>query len=226
MAKASWCNVSPTTGSSGTTTLTIDGGAHDGRNSRQTTVTVETTAGSPKATKNITVNQAAYGSVLRGDSATLSLTNAANSGYVTGYSNLATLGVAKYSDTNVFTLSDYQFSTNNGSSWSTFTPKTAITGDPGAAAVYKWRFKVTATANGTVNAKTESLVIFDTAVYGTTTPTPTGTGTPAPNSYVFVTVTQAAGAPTLTLSATTINLDAAGTSQTTSVTTNTSFSVS
>ena len=59
MAKASWCNVSPMSGSKNGT-LTISAGVHTGRTARSTTVTV-TAANGTKPSATIAVSQAGTG---------------------------------------------------------------------------------------------------------------------------------------------------------------------
>ncbi|UVS02945.1 BACON domain-containing protein [Bacteroides fragilis] len=59
MAKASWCNVSPMSGSKNGT-LTISAAAHAGREARSTTVTVTAKNGT-KPSASIAVSQAGVG---------------------------------------------------------------------------------------------------------------------------------------------------------------------
>jgi hypothetical protein len=206
MAKQSWNTVVPTSGTAGTTTVTISATEHTGRNSRVSTVTFTTTEGSPTVSKTLSVTQLAK-NILAG-TASQSFVKEGEAVILSGIANTSkiTLGISGTG----FSLSNFQISKDDGTTWTDATSGTALSGDPGASNAYQWRVKVTVTANP--NAVSRG---------GTLTVTPnSGEGT-----ALTVTLTQAAADPTLTLSASTMSLAATGVQQTITVSSNTSYSI-
>jgi hypothetical protein len=85
---------------------------------------------------------------------------------------------------------------------------TAISGDPGATAEYAFSITLSAAANGTTAARTQTLTV-------------TANG----GQSAQATISQAAGDPTLSISPSSITLTAAGTAVAVTVTSNTNWSV-
>jgi hypothetical protein len=222
MAKAAWCSASPTSGSAGTTTVNVGGTAHTGRSNRSTTLTFQTTEGSPQQTKELDVIQLAAGDILT-NTAPGSIGKAGGSVTISGTSNAKALGFL-LSDIPGFTLSNLQISTDGGSSWKGITSIATISGDPGAAAVYQWRCTVTATANTTALAKSVKLSVYNPDE--TPTPWPNPSPDPEANKSLTISITQSSGDASLSLNKTSLNLVAAGTQQAVTVESNTSYSIS
>ena len=201
MAYASWVTPSKTTGS-GDDTVSWTGSAHTGRSSRTTTATF---SASGVESKTLTIIQAGKSEFVTIDS-TASVAKSGGTVTITGTSNSSKLTFSLTGTNGIgLTLpSSYtanSVSTSNGA---------AITGDPGAAQQYT--FSITFTnidENTTISSLSSQLTV-------------------TPNSGTAATcdITQAAGDPYLTISPTTINLTAAGTAVSVSVTSNTSWSVS
>ena len=202
MPKATWCTVSPASGT-GNGTVAVSGSNHTGRSARTTTVTVSATG---VTAQTVSVSQASPGNVTTG-ATPASIAKGGETIKVTGTSNSTKLTFA-LSGTG-FTLGALEISTDGGTTWTAITSATAITNDPGAAATYQWRATVTVASNPTIAARTATLTV-----------------TPGEGTAVTITCTQAAGDPTLTLSPTTISLVAAGTAQNVTVTSNASWTVS
>ncbi|MDR1224875.1 MAG: hypothetical protein LBL07_18655 [Tannerella sp.] len=225
MAIASWLNLSPTSGSAGTTQLSVGGTVHTGRSSRTITPTAKTTAGSPEVTVELPVTQEAAGNILTiiapstvaKTGASLVINGTSNAPSLAFQLGLGSAGVSG------FTLSTLQISTDGGSTWKAITNTGTISGDPGAAATYLWRATVVVAANTTVSARSCDFCVYNFASYPTPIPNPS----PAPSPiFGSVLINQAAGDATLTLSAASLSLTAAGTAKTVTVTSNTSFSIS
>ncbi len=92
MAKASWCNVSPMSGSENGT-LTISVAAHAGREARSTTVTVTAKNGT-KPSASIAVSQAGVGVQLTMDTSKPDLPGEGGSVTINGSSNSPTLKIS------------------------------------------------------------------------------------------------------------------------------------
>jgi hypothetical protein len=200
MSKASWCTVSPSSGT-GNKTVSVSGTAHTGRVQRETTLTVKTTTGSPVQTKTVDVIQSPKAEFVSGKNA-YSATATATTVAISGTSNSSKL---------TFTFSGIvtavsNFKVNEVSA----TSGTAIVGDPGADAEFAWTATATISVNSTISSRTGTVTITcnDTA------------------KTLIATITQAAGAATLTVSKTSITLAQAGTAVTFDVTSNASWSIS
>jgi hypothetical protein len=224
MAKAAWCSASPASGTAGSTTVSVGGTAHTGRSNRSTKLTFQTTAGSPQQTKELDVIQLAAGNILT-KTAPGSIGKAGGSIIVTGTSNAPSLSFAMNTGSaDAFILSNFQISTNGGSTWTGITNATAIANDPGASATYQWRCTITAAANTFVSARSSRLFVSNGVELPTVSPDPTPD--PSTGLYISADISQAAGDATLTLSASSLSLAAAGTAKTVTATSNTTYSVS
>lgn len=201
MAYASWVTPSKVAGS-GDDTVSWTGSPHTGRSSRTTTATF---AASGVTSKTLTIVQAGKTEFVDiDDSATIS--QAGGSVTISGTSNSSKLTFSITGTDNIgltlpATYLANSVSTNNG---------TAIAGDPGAAQEYS--FSITFTG---INENT-SLSSLTSQITVTTNNGTTDT----------CTITQAAGSPYLTISPSTINLTAAGTAVSVTVSSNTSWTIS
>lgn len=201
MAYASWVEPNKTSGN-GNDTVSWTGSAHTGRSSRTTTATF---SASGVESKTLTIIQAGKTEFVSIDSTasvnksggTLTITGTSNSSKLT-FSLTGTNGIGL---TLPASYTANSVTTNNGA---------AITGDPGA--VQQYAFSITFTnigENASVSALTSQLTV-----------TANGSQTATCD------ITQAAGDAYLTISPTTINLTAAGTAVSVTVTSNTSWSIS
>ena len=201
MAYASWVTPNKQSGS-GNDTVAWTGSTHTGRNARQTTATF---AASGVESKVLTIIQAGKPEFVDlADAA--SIAKGGGSVTITGTSNSSKLTFA-LTGTNGIGLTlpaSYlanSVSTSNGA---------AIAGDPGAAQEYTFSITFTGVGeNTTINELTSQLTV-------TTNNGETDT----------CDITQAAGDPYLTIEPTTINLTAAGTAVSVSVSSNTSWTIS
>lgn len=201
MAYASWVTPNKVSGN-GDDTVAWTGSAHTGRSSRTTTATF---SASGVESKTLTIIQAGKAEFVTIDS-TASVAKGGGTVTISGTSNSSKLTFS-LTGTNGIGLvlpSSYtanSVTTNNG---------TAITGDPGATQEYNFSITFTGIGeNTTISALTSQLTV-------------------TPNSGTAATcdITQAAGDAYLTISPTTINLTAAGTAVSVSVSSNTSWTVS
>ncbi|MBQ1981813.1 MAG: hypothetical protein II229_01130 [Clostridia bacterium] len=201
MAYASWVSPNKTQGN-GDDTVSWTGQAHTGRSSRQTTATFAASGVTPKVLTIIQAGKAEF--VEMDDTAAVAKTGGTLT--ISGVSNSSKLTFA-LTGTNGIGLvlpSSYTANSvpvNNGA---------AITGDPGAAQQYA--FSITFAnigANTSLEALTSQLTVTDNAGHTDT-----------------CIITQAAGDAYLTISPTTINLTAAGTAVSVSVSSNTDWSIS
>jgi hypothetical protein len=200
MAYAAWVSPNKTSGN-GNDTVAWTGQEHTGRTARTTTATF---SASGVESKVLTINQAGKTEFVSID-ATASVSKSGGTLTITGTSNSSKLTFSITGTDNIgLTLpSSYtanSVSTNNGA---------AITGDPGA--VQQYAFSITFTGiseNTTISALTAQITV-----------TANGSQTATCD------ITQAAGDAYLTISPTTINLTAAGTAVSMSVTSNTSWSI-
>ena len=201
MAYASWVTPNKVSGN-GDDTVAWTGSVHTGRDSRTTTATF---SASGVESKILTIIQAGKAEFVTIDS-TASVAKGGGSITISGTSNSSKLTFS-LTGTNGIGLvlpSSYtanSVATNNGA---------AITGDPGATQEYSFSITFTGIGeNTTIAALTSQLTV-------------------TPNSGTAATcdITQAAGDAYLTISPTTINLTAAGTAVSVSVSSNTSWTVS
>lgn len=201
MAYASWVEPNKTSGS-GNDTVSWSASARTGRTARQTTATF---SASGVESKTLTIIQAGKSEYVTIDS-TASVAKAGGSVTISGMTNSSKLTFSLTGTNNIgLTLpSSYlanSVSTNNGA---------AITGDPGADAEFSFSITFSNIAeNTTIDSLTSQLTV-------------------APNNGTSAVcdITQAAGDAYLTISPTTINIPAAGTAQSVTVTSNTSWSIS
>lgn len=201
MAYASWVTPDKVSGN-GNDSVAWTGSNHTGRSSRTTTATF---SASGVESKTLTIIQAGATEFVTID-ATAAVAQAGGSVTITGTSNSSKLTFSLTGDNNIgLTLpASYtanSVTTNNGA---------AITGDPGATQQYA--FSITFTGideNTTISALTSQLTV-----------TANGAQTATCD------ITQAAGAAYLTISPSTINLTAAGTAVSVSVSSNTSWTIS
>ena len=202
MAYASWVTPNKVSGS-GNDTVSWTGSVRTGRTARQTTATF---SASGVESKTLTIIQAGKTEFVSFDSATASVAKTGGSVTITGTTNSSKLTFSLTGTDNIgLTLpSTYlanSVSTSNG---------VAVTGDPGAEQEFAFSITFTNIAENTsVSSLTAQLTV-------------------TPNSGTAATcdITQAAGDAYLTISPTTINLTAAGTAVSVSVSSNTSWSVS
>lgn len=201
MAYASWVTPSKVSGN-GNDTVSWTGTAHTGRSSRTTTATF---AASGVDSKTLTIIQAGKAEFVTIDSTaavaksggTLTITGTSNSSKLT-FSLTGTNGIGLVLPSSYTANS---VATNNG---------VAITGDPGANQQYSFSITFTNIAeNTTIESLTSQLTV-----------------TPNSGTAAVCNITQAAGDAYLTISPTTINLTAAGTAVSVSVSSNTSWTVS
>ena len=201
MAYASWVTPNKTSGS-GNDTVSWAGQEHTGRNARQTTATF---AASGVESKTLTIIQSGKTEFVTMDD-TASVAKAGGTLTIRGISNSSKLTFALTGNNGIGLVlpSSYKansVNTNNGA---------AITGDPGASQQYA--FEITFNnigANTTINSKVSQLTVTDNA-----------------GNTDTCEITQAAGDAYLTISPTSITIPAAGTAQSVSVSSNTSWSIS
>lgn len=201
MAYASWVSPNKTSGN-GNDTVSWTGQAHTGRSSRQTTATFSASGVESKVLTIIQAGAAEFVSMddtaaVSKDGGTLTISGMSNSSKLT-FTLTGTNGIGLVLPA---TYTAASISTSNGA---------AISGDPGAAQQYA--FSITFTGIGE-NTSVSALVSQLTV---TTNGGQTDT----------CEITQAAGDAYLAISPTTINLTAAGTAVSVSVTSNTSWTIS
>lgn len=200
MAYASWAHPNKTSGN-GNDTVSWTGSPHTGRNQRTTTATF---AAAGVESKVLTINQAGKTEFVDVDD-TASISQDGGTITVSGTSNSSKL---------TFTLANNNIGltlpANYTAAGASAKSGTAITGDPGASAQFNFSITFASiSANPGVTARTTQLIVTDAAGHTDT-----------------CLLTQAAGAATLAISPTTIDLDAAGTAQSVTVTSNTSWNIS
>lgn len=201
MAYASWVEPNKTSGS-GNDTVSWSASARTGRTARQTTATF---SASGVESKTLTIIQAGKSEFVTID-ATASVAKAGGSVTISGTTNSSKLTFSLTGTDNIgLTLpSTYlanSVSTSNGA---------AITGDPGADAEFNFSITFTSIAeNTTISSLTSQLTV-----------------TPNSGTAAVCDITQAAGDAYLTISPTTINIPAAGTAQSVTASSNTSWTIS
>lgn len=200
MAYSSWVTPSKVSGS-GNDTVSWTGAVHTGRNSRTTTAVF---SASGVENKVLTINQAGKTEFVSIDS-TASINKDGGTLTINGTSNSSKLTFS-LANNNIGLVLPSKYTAGGVQS----TSGTAITGDPGASQQYS--FSITFSnidENTTIDDITSQLTV--TANGGQT---------------ATCTITQAAGDAYLSISPTTIELTAAGTAVSVTVTSNTSWTVS
>lgn len=202
MAKPAWLTTTPTTGS-GNGTISNSASPHTGRVARTGTVTVTGTGVATPATYSVSQSPLAeFASFDNG--AEMSAPKAGGTVTVTGKSNSSKLTFSWAGG-----VSDVNIPTSYTAGGNTATNGSAIAGDPGATAQFNFSISLTFPANATVGEITRSLIVTDNA-----------------GDTAQIAIIQAAGDATLSVSPTEIVIPQAGTAQTVTVTSNTSWSVS
>lgn len=201
MAYASWVSPNKVSGS-GNDTVAWTGQPHTGRTARQTTATF---SASGVESKVLTIIQAGKAEYVSFDSASATVDKTGGTLTITGKTNSSKLTFALTGQNGIGLVLPSSYSansvnTNNGA---------AISGDPGAAS--EFAFAITFT-NIPENTSIASLVSQLTV-------------TPNSGTAATIEITQAAGDAYLTISPTTINLTAAGTAVSVSVSSNTSWTI-
>lgn len=201
MAYASWVSPNKVSGS-GNDTVAWTGQPHTGRTARQTTATF---SASGVESKVLTIIQAGKAEYVSFDSASATVDKTGGTLTITGKTNSSKLTFALTGQNGIGLVLPSSYSansvtTNNGA---------AISGDPGAA--QEFAFSITFT-NIPENTSIASLVSQLTV-------------TPNSGTAATIEITQAAGDAYLTISPTTINLTAAGTAVSVSVSSNTSWTI-
>ena len=137
MAKASWCSVSPMSGSENGT-LTISAAAHAGRDARSTTVTVTTTNGD-RPSASIVVSQAGVGIRLTMDATKPDVPAAGGTVVINGTSNSRTLEITALAFANpIMAPGTLRINSNSPITLSPVNGTQIVTvpGDPGANGTY------------------------------------------------------------------------------------------
>jgi hypothetical protein len=197
MAKASWASTTPSSGS-GNGTVNVGASTHTGRSQRQTSLTYKA-SGVTDISQAVTQEaKAEYVSIDN-----ISVGKGGGSVTVTGKSNSSKLKFTLGTGAVVATLP-----TNYSAGGASTANDVAITGDPGTTAEYNFSITLTAAANTTTAARSQTLTV-------------TATGGQSAQS----TLSQAAGDPTLSVSPASITLTAAGTPVSVTVTSNTNWTV-
>jgi hypothetical protein len=197
MAKASWASTTPSSGS-GNGTVNVSGSAHTGRNQRQTALTFKA-SGVTDISRSVT--QEAKPESVSIDN--VSVAKGGGSVTVTGKSNSSKLNFSLGTGAIVASLPG-----NYNAGGASTANDTAIAGDPGATAEYNFSVQLTAAANETIEARTQTLSV-------------TANG----GQSAQATISQAAGDPALSVSPESITLTAAGTAVALTVTSNTNWTV-
>lgn len=201
MAYASWVTPDKVSGN-GNDSVAWTGSAHTGRSSRTTTATF---AASGVESKTLTIIQAGKTEFVTIDAtAAIDKTGGTLTIHGTSNSSKLTFSLTGANGIGLVLPSSYKaasITTNNGA---------AITGDPGAAQEYAFEITFTGIAENTsVSSLTSQLTVKTNN-----------------NQSAVCDITQAAGDAYLTISPSTINLTAAGTAVSVTVTSNTSWTIS
>lgn len=199
MAKASWLNVNPATGSGNKEVSVSSASEHTGRTARTTVLTFKA-ANCADVTR--TVAQAGKPEYVDIDD-TAASEKTGKVVTISGLSNSAkltfTLGTGDLAITLPSTYTANSVTTDNGA---------AIAGDPGALAAYIFSIAVTVPANEDVEAKTRQIIVTDEGGHTD-----------------VCTLTLAAGEAYLRVAEGDINLDYQGTAVSVSVESNTTWTV-
>jgi len=200
MSKASWAQVSPSSGSGNKTVNVSSSAEHSGRTARTTNLTI--TAANVEA-QSVAVNQAGKPEYVDSQD-TASATKIAQNVTISGKANSKQL---------TFTLGSGSLAVvlpNNYTAASLSIANGAeVTGDPGASAEYNWSVVVSVPINDTVSDLTRQIIVTDESG----------------NSDTCL-LTQAAGDPTLSVSKTSVDLTYQGTAVSFDITSNTSWNIS
>jgi hypothetical protein len=197
MAKPTWSNVSPTSGS-GSGTVSIGAGVHTGRLQRTGTVTVKA-ANAADAPVAVTQEAKAEFVTIGNISAPKDGGNLTVSGKTNSSKLKLTLG-----NGDIVALLPESYSAGGAS-----TPNdTAIAGDPGATAEIDFSLTLEAAANPTTADRSQTLTV-----------------TAAGGQQASATITQSAGEPTLSVSPASVTIPADGTAVSVTVTSNTNWTV-
>lgn len=199
MAKASWLNVTPTSGSGNGTVSVSSTAEHTGRNARTTTLTF-TAANVEDVVRNVSqAGKPEYVDIAESAASdkagkTVTISGKSNSSKLTFSLGSGTLSVnlpSSYTANSV--------STSNG---------VAISGDPGASAEYNFSISIVVPANTGASALTRQIIV-----------------TAADGKQDTCTLTLAAGDAYLRVDVGTIELDYLGTAVSVAVESNTSWNV-
>ena len=209
MAKAAWCTVTPTSGK-GNGTINISAGAHAGRDSRNTTVTVQTASGT-RSSKTIAVTQAGVGAILTMDATHPDVPGTGGTVTINGTSNSPNLRIAAM----LFGLEGTTGSlrVNSASPIPIESPNNAeavitIPGDPGAAGVYNFVITLNVPQNPLTSKSPVPVLVSG--------------GGKETSCMLYI----LPGASTLELSKSSLSLVSAGTAQAVDITSNDSWTVS
>ena len=196
-------------------TVTVTCSAITGRASRSTTITVaaKDTTTYPTLKKTISVTQTGKPEFIIADQVGSPVHFAATGTTfsISGSSNSAKLTVDYIPDTiNVLTatLSKLEISSDSGTSWTTITSGTAISGDPGNTAEYMYKATFTCSTNTSVNGLTGIVNVSSDSA--TSTPTD---------------IVQSGNSATLSVSKTSLSFDADAGTATFDVTSNIAWTV-
>lgn len=200
MAYASWVSPNKTSGN-GNDTVAWTGQPHTGRSSRTTTATFAASGVTPKVLTIIQAGKAEF--VEMDDTAAVAKTGGTLT--ISGISNSSKLTFSLTGTNGIGLVLPASYTANSASTAN----GAAITGDPGAAQQYAFSITFTGIGENTsVAALVSQLTVTDDAGHTDT-----------------CTITQAAGDAYLTISPTTINLTAAGTAVSVSVSSNTDWTI-
>lgn len=202
MAIAEWVTIDPTTGSGNNPSVDVTTAEHTGRLQRTTTVTGQATNG-PSDTLSIV--QEAATEVLTWEASSKTISGAGGAVDITGTTNTNKITFSTGSGTLVFELPTTYTANGNVT-----TNGEAISGDPGAEAVFTFTISVDFDENATVGELTSSIV----ATYGDTDKTAT------------INLVQSAGDATFSIEPSTLTFTAAGETKTIAITSNTSWTIS
>ena len=198
MAKAAWATTTPSSGS-GNGTVNVGSSAHTGRLQRQTAITFKANGVSDIVKNAKNEAKAEFVQIEN-----ISVGKGGGSVTVTGKSNSTKLNFVLGAGAIVATLP-----ANYSAGGASTANNTAISGDPGATAEYNFSMTLTAAANTTTVARTQTLSV-----------------TAAGGQSVQSTLSQAAGDPTLSVSPDgDIVIPADGTPVAVTVTSNTNWTV-
>ena len=209
MAKASWCNVSPMSGSENGA-LTISAAAHAGREARSTTVTVTAKNGT-KPSASIAVSQAGVGVQLTMDTSKPDLPGEGGSVTINGNSNSPTLkiSVPALSLPGVTVSATLSIPGVINSKVLSASETITIPGDPGANGSYAFSIKLEIARNPLPTPLAPNVDVTDSA-----------------GKMVRCQFKWAAGASALSVNKSSLSLVNAGTGQTVGVTSNDEWAVS
>ena len=201
MAYASWVEPNKTTGN-GNDTVSWTGSSHTGRESRQTTATF---SASGVESKTLTIIQSGKSEFVTIDS-TAAVAKAGGTVTISGTSNSSKLTFSLTGTNGIGLVLPASYTANSVST----SNGAAITGDPGATQQYAFSITFTNIAeNTTISTKTSQITV-----------------TPNSGTAAVCDITQAAGDAYLTISPSSITIPAAGTAQSVTVSSNTSWSIS